>query len=173
MELLSEHELSVYSVLSIYKLIQRHGMDYDPFISLCYKLPSNKTVYEIRLKKRISENDVKRINKSLVSQNLKSKIRDCCLTLLAGTDENRLEQLMINELTYKYGLKMDHELSNVNVHILSRKLQNHGNSTLEALKETNYGYKIYLNYKLNKKIINDLNKTLKNTFNTFKEIIHK
>lgn len=91
MELLSENKLRYGKLLTICELIEWYNIDYNPLIKICYKLPSNKTVYEIRLQKRILIEDVKSINEKLKPN---TKIRSPLLTLLKNAEEKRLEKLI-------------------------------------------------------------------------------
>ncbi len=181
MELLARNELSRTELGYITKIIHSFNTDYKPLIESYLVLPGEKdsrnSIYTVRLSRIIAKDDVDEINDSITSLNLNAKIRDVYVVLMIemGEYEDKLEtinRIVESELKFKHGLKMSGVLSSFEKELLENILWKYGGVKLLRLKREDYGYKIYLNNKISRSVLDDLNDEL-SVLRNFEKILYK
>lgn len=191
MELLSKNELDITELGYIRDVITGVNPDYEPVIEPLLVLPpkdegERNSICRIRINKRIKDDDLLEINQSLVSLNLNAKVKEAKEVLIlegmpAGEGKmEKLSELIDSEFKYKYGIELSGELNDSDKDLLEQILWAHagakiakGNkSRIQKIEKKDYGYKIYLNYKLSNAVVNELNEELK-VIKNFRQVLYK
>ena len=167
---------------NIKKLISSYLEDARIKINQSRVLSTGEAIYEVKLNKKLKTNDVELINFNLKSLGLEAKLEDPKIIIISEMfskelteDDEKILLKHINEnLTYKYGIIIDfNELRQKGIKQLKDELWGHGGIKLIDISIKNYGIRAYLNNRLSKSEINELNEILANVYSTFKEVIYK